>query len=190
MQSALADVEAKNREWQQRWDAFNQQFSANEQEAQVQTSRIEYLQQLIERLGNRARELERLAADQPKQEGQLVEQMALEIDGLESQSRTLGERIDECRQRLGEAKEATQAQEQALERARGQAQQLRGQAANLQAIQDAALSSNVPEAETWIQHNDLSDAQRLGENLSVVPGWERAVESVLGRFMQALQVDD
>lgn len=190
VQAALADVEAKNREWQQRWDAFNQQFSANEQEAQVQTSRIEYLQQLIERLGNRARELERLAADQPKQEGQLVEQMALEIDGLESQSRTLGERIDECRQRLGEAKEATQAQEQALERARGQAQQLRGQAANLQAIQDAALSSNVPEAETWIQHNDLSDAQRLGENLSVVPGWERAVESVLGRFMQALQVDD
>ena len=94
LQAALADVEAKNREWQQRWDAFNQQFSANEQEAQVQTSRIEYLQQLIERLSNRAQELERLAADQPKQEGQLVEQMALEIDGLENQSRTLGERID------------------------------------------------------------------------------------------------
>ena len=190
LQAALADVEAKNREWQQRWDAFNQQFSANEQEAQVQTSRIEYLQQLIERLSNRAQELERLAADQPKQEGQLVEQMALEIDGLENQSRTLGERIDECRQSLGQAKEATQAQEQALEQARGQVQQLRGQAANLQAIQDAALSSNVPEAETWIQDNDLTNAQRLGENLSVVPGWERAVESVLGRFMQALQVDD
>ena len=190
VQAALADVEAKNREWQQRWDAFNQQFSANEQEVQVQTSRIEYLQQLIERLSNRAQELEQLAAEQPKQEGQLVEQMALEIDGLENQSRTLGERIDECRQSLGDAKRATQAQEQALEQVRGQAQQLRGQAANLQAIQDAALSSNVPEAETWIRDNDLTNAQRLGENLSVVPGWERAVESVLGRFMQALQVDD
>lgn len=190
LQAALADVEAKNREWQQRWDAFNQQFSANEQEAQVQTSRIEYLQQLIDRLNNRALELRRLAAEQPKQEGQLVEQMALEIDGLESQSRSLGERIDECRQSLGKAKEDTQVQERALEKARGQVQELRGQAANLQAIQDAALSSNVPEAETWIRDNDLVDAQRLGENLSVVPGWERAVESVLGRFMQALQVDD
>ena len=77
-----------------------------------------------------------------------------------------------------------------LESARGQVQQLRQQAANLQAIQDAALGSNVPEAENWIADNDLLNAQRLGQNLSVVPGWEGAVESVLGRFMQALQVDD
>ena len=190
VQAALAEAEAKNREWQQRWDAFNQQFSANEQEAQVQTSRVEYLQQLIERLNRRAQELEQLAAEQPKQEGQLIEQMALEIDGLENQSRSLGERIDECREGLGQAKEETQILEGALEKARAQAQQLRGQAANLQAIQDAALSSNVPEAETWISDNGLNTAQRLGQNLSVVPGWERAVESVLGRFMQALQVDD
>ena len=190
VQAALAEAEAKNREWQQRWDAFNQQFSANEQEAQVQTSRVEYLQQLIERLNRRAQELEQLAAEQPKQEGQLIEQMALEIDGLENQSRSLGERIDECREGLGKAKEETQILEGALEKARAQAQQLRGQAANLQAIQDAALSSNVPEAETWISDNGLNTAQRLGQNLSVVPGWERAVESVLGRFMQAMQVDD
>ncbi len=190
VQAALAEAEAKNREWQQRWDAFNQQFSANEQEAQVQTSRVEYLQQLIERLNRRAQELEQLAAEQPKQEGQLIEQMALEIDGLENQSRSLGERIDECREGLGKAKEETQILEGALEKARAQAQQLRGQAANLQAIQDAALSSNVPEAETWISDNGLNTAQRLGQNLSVVPGWEGAVESVLGRFMQALQVDD
>lgn len=190
VQAALAEAEAKSREWQQRWDAFNQQFSANEQEAQVQTSRVEYLQQLIERLNRRAQELEQLAAEQPKQEGQLIEQMALEIDGLENQSRSLDKRIDECREGLGKAKEETQMQEGALEKARAQAQQLRGQAANLQAVQDAALSSNVPEAETWISDNGLNTAQRLGQNLSVVPGWERAVESVLGRFMQALQVDD
>ena len=190
VQAALADVENQNRDWQQRWDAFNQQFSANEQEAQVQTSRIEYLQQLIARLDNRAQELARLASDQPKQEGQLVEQMALEIDGLETQSRSLDELMAECREALSEARQATQGLEQSLETVRGQVQELRQQSANLQAIQDAALGSNVPEAENWIHDNNLSDAQRLGQNLSVVPGWEGAVESVLGRFMQALQVDD
>ena len=190
VQAALAELEDQNKEWQERWDTFNQQFSANEQEAQVQTSRIEYLQQLIARLDNRAQELARLASDQPKQEGQLVEQMALEIDGLESQSRSLDELITECREELSVARQATQGLEQSLESARGQVQQLRQQAANLQAIQDAALGSNVPEAENWIADNDLLNAQRLGQNLSVVPGWEGAVESVLGRFMQALQVDD
>ena len=190
VQAALAELEDQNKEWQERWDTFNQQFSANEQEAQVQTSRIEYLQQLIARLDNRAQELARLASDQPKQEGQLVEQMALEIDGLESQSRSLDELMTECREELLVARQATQGLEQLLESARGQVQQLRQQAANLQAIQDAALGSNVPEAENWIADNDLLNAQRLGQNLSVVPGWEGAVESVLGRFMQALQVDD
>ena len=100
VQAALAELENQNKEWQERWDTFNQQFSANEQEAQVQTSRIEYLQQLIARLDNRAQELARLASDQPKQEGQLVEQMALEIDGLESQSRSLDELMTECREEL------------------------------------------------------------------------------------------
>lgn len=190
VQDALADVENQNKDWQQRWDAFNQQFSANEQEAQVQTSRIEYLQQLIARLDSRARELARLSSDQPKQEGQLVEQMALEIDGLETQSRSLDELMADCREELSGVRQATQGLEQSLETVRGQVQELRQQAANLQAIQDAALGSNVPEAENWINDNDLSDAQRLGQNLSVVPGWEGAVESVLGRFMQALQVDD
>ena len=190
VQGALADLENQNKQWQQRWDSFNQEFSANEQEAQVQTSRIEYLQQLIARLNNRAQELTRLASDQPKQEGQLVEQMALEIDGLETQSRSLDELMAECREELSVARQATQGLEQSLESARGQVQELRQQSANLQAIQDAALGSHVPEAENWISDNDLSSAQRLGQNLSVVPGWEGAVESVLGRFMQALQVDD
>ena len=190
VQATLAELEDQNKEWQERWDTFNQQFSANEQAAQVQTSRIEYLQQLIARLDNRAQELARLASDQPKQEGQLVEQMALEIDGLESQSRSLDELMTECREELSVARQATQGLEQLLESARGQVQQLRQQASNLQAMQDAALGSNVPEAENWIADNDLLNAQRLGQNLSVVPGWEGAVESVLGRFMQALQVDD
>ena len=190
VQGALPDLENQNKQWQQRWDSFNQEFSANEQEAQVQTSRIEYLQQLIARLNNRAQELTRLASDQPKQEGQLVEQMALEIDGLETQSRSLDELMAECREELSVARQATQGLEQSLESARGQVQELRQQSANLQAIQDAALGSHVPEAENWISDNDLSSAQRLGQNLSVVPGWEGAVESVLGRFMQALQVDD
>jgi chromosome segregation protein len=190
VQGALADLEKQNKQWQQRWDSFNQEFSANEQEAQVQTSRIEYLQQLIARLDNRAQELARLASGQPKQEGQLVEQMALEIDGLETQSRSLNELMAECREELSVARQATQGLEQSLESARSEVQELRQQSANLQAIQDAALGSNVPEAENWISENDLSSAQRLGQNLSVVPGWEGAVESVLGRFMQALQVDD
>ena len=51
------------------------------------------------------------------------------------------------------------------------------------------MGQNVHEAEAWIDENGLASASRLGENLAVVPGWERAIETVLGRFMQALRVE-
>jgi chromosome segregation protein len=35
----------------------------------------------------------------------------------------------------------------------------------------------------------LNGAQRIGEVLAVVPGWERAVETVLGDYLQALHVE-
>ena len=190
LQSALAEAEKLNKDWQQRWDEFNQAFASNAQDAQIQTSKIEYLEQLIARLQTRSEELARLALQQPKKEGQLFEQMALEIDGLETQSRSLGDLMTENRDTLAVAKTTAQGLEETVEQARGQVQELRQQAANLQALQDAALSLNVPEAESWISKNALHDVKRLGESLSVVPGWENAVESVMGRFMQALQVDD
>jgi chromosome segregation protein len=76
-----------------------------------------------------------------------------------------------------------------LEEARGRVQELRHQLASLQAAQDAALGQDVQEAEAWIESQGLRQAQRVGEHLAVVPGWERAIEAILGRFMQAIQVD-
>jgi predicted nucleic acid-binding Zn-ribbon protein len=35
VQSALAQAEKLSKDWQQRWDEFNQAFASNEQEAQV-----------------------------------------------------------------------------------------------------------------------------------------------------------
>jgi chromosome segregation protein len=152
---------------------------------------VEYLEQLIQRLDARAQELAKLSADQPQQEGgQLVEQMALEINDLEGESKSLDQRIAECLQGLTENREQLAQREKSLETSRSEVQQLGSQLASLQAVQEAALGQNVQEAEAWIKENGLASASRLGENLAVVPGWERAIEAVLGRFMQALRVDN
>ena len=190
VQQALKEVEDKNSRWQQRWDTFNAEAGINDREAEVQKSRVEYLEQLIQRLDARAQELSKLSADQPQEEGgQLVEQMALVINDLEGESKSLDQRISECLQGLTENREALSSREKSLETARNEVQQLGSQLASLQAVQEAALGQNVHEAEAWIDENGLASASRLGENLAVVPGWERAIETVLGRFMQALRVE-
>ena len=190
VQQALKEVEDKNSHWQQRWDTFNAEAGINDREAEVQKSRVEYLEQLIQRLDARGQELAKMSADQPQEEGgQLVEQMALEINDLEGESKSLDQRIFECLQGLSENREALASREKSLDTVRNEVQQLGSQLASLQAVQEAALGQNVHEAEAWIDENGLASASRLGENLAVVPGWERAVEAVLGRFVQALRVE-
>ena len=191
-QEALGETEAQGSEVQQRWDKFLAVAAENEREIEAQSSRLEYLKQLVERLltlRQRNEDAAQQAEQQPQEGGQLVEQLALQITDLESADRTLTQRIEDCLEKLTTAREQVVVRERALEEARGRVQELRHQLASLQAAQDAALGQDVQEAEAWIESQGLRQAQRVGEHLAVVPGWERAIEAILGRFMQAIQVD-
>lgn len=189
-QAALADSESRVRAWQQTWDEFNSTAATNDREAEVQASRIDHLEQLLSRLRRRADELETLQGQQTVEGGDEVDQLAEKISLLENSSRLLDAKIDECLKELSAAREDVLVRERVLDDARNEVQALRHELASLQAVQDAALGHNVVEAHAWITQNNLSEATRLGETLSVVPGWEQALEAVLGRFIQALQVDN
>ncbi len=191
-QAVLAETEAEGSIVQQRWDQFLTVTAENEREIEAQSSRLEYLNQLVQRLQTlrqRNEDAARQLEQQPREGGQLVEQLALQITDLESADRTLNQRIDDCLEKLTTAREQVIARERELESARSSVQESRHQLAGLQAAQDAALGQDVQEAEAWIESQGLAQAQRVGEHLAVVPGWERAIEAILGRFMQAIQVD-
>ena len=191
-QRNLAEQEAQAQTVQERWEQFLAVAAENQREIEAQVSRLEYLQQLVQRLRTlRQRNEEAMlqAEEQPQEGGQLVEQLALQITDLESADRSLTQRIEDCLEKLTRAREQVGNRERTLEAARSQVQELRHQLASLQAAQDAALGQDVQEAESWIEAQGLSQAQRVGEHLAVVPGWERAIEAVLGRFLQAIQVD-
>ncbi len=188
-QQALAGAEDSARSWQAKWDAFNAEAAQNDRAAEVQASRIEHLEQLLMRLHRRQQELTQMQTEQGESiDSGEMDQLAEQISGLEDQSRLLNLQIDECLTELGAAREDVLQREQVLEDARSEVQNLRHELASLQAVQDAALGQTVQEAETWIAAHELSEHARLGESLAVVPGWERAVETVLGHFLSALQV--
>ena len=190
-QGFLSSIEAKSSAWQLRWDDFNAEAANNDREAEVQASRVEHLEQLLQRLRRRQDELTTQQAEQGEHTGdEQVDQLAQEISGLESESRLFEMQIDECLKELGSAREDVLVRERVLDDARTEVQNLRHEMASLQAVQDAALGQDVQEAEAWIQAHDLAASPRLGETLAVVPGWERAVETVLGHFLSALRVDN
>lgn len=188
--AGLEEAEAGMQAWQEQWDAFNQRSAEPRRQAEVQQARIQQLEQSLERLVERQRRLEaerrQLAADPADGAlGELAEQLAggeLEVEELQAADLQLAERLQELREALQQA-----AREQ--QQAQGELQRLNGRFASLEALQQAALDPGAGAAD-WLRGQNLHDRPRLAEGLRVEPGWELAVETVLGADLQAVLLDD
>ncbi|WP_152224406.1 chromosome segregation protein SMC [Pseudomonas sp. SCB32] len=186
----LEEAEQRMQDWQQRWDAFNQQSAEPRREAEVQQSRIQHLEQSLERQGERQRRLNdertQLAAD-PEDAAilELSEQVAaieLLLEESQIEEQELAERLERVRQSL---QESTAAQHQA----QGELQRLNGRIASLEALQQAALDPGDGTAQ-WLRQQGLEQRPRLAEGLRVQSGWELAVETVLGADLHGVLLDD
>lgn len=186
----LEDAEQRIHDWQQRWDAFNQQSAEPRREAEVQQSRIQHLEQSLERQAERQRRLSderaQLAADPEDaailELGEQVAAIELLLEESQIEEQELAERLERVRQSL---QESTAAQHQA----QGELQRLNGRIASLEALQQAALDPGDGTAQ-WLRQQGLEQRPRLAEGLRVQPGWELAVETVLGADLHGVLLDD
>ena len=65
-----------------------------------------------------------------------------------------------------------------------------GKYASLEALQKAALGEGDEGVQKWLAKSGLQDSQRVSRrSLDVAEGWEKAVETVLGDYLQAVCVD-
>ncbi|WP_286786627.1 MULTISPECIES: chromosome segregation protein SMC [Pseudomonas] len=186
----LEDAEAGMHGWQEQWDSFNQRSAEPRRAAEVLQARLLQLEQSLERLAERRRRLDDeralLAAD-PDDAAilELSEQLAvsdMHLEELQAAEQALAERLEQLR---GDLQQTTREQQQA----QGDLQRLDGRIASLEALQQAALDPGKGTAE-WLREQHLERHPRLAEGLRVEPGWELAVETVLGADLQAVLLDD
>jgi len=187
--AALASLEGRYREWQNEWEALNRRVAEHERDAEVQASRVDHLEQLLQRLRSRRGQLDEDAGNVPVVASDDVDNLAQKIDDREAERRRIEADIDRCLSDLAAAREDVLATERVLDDARGGVQSLRHELASLEAVQQAALGRDERQAHGWLEEQGLAERQRLGELLAVVPGWERAVETVLGDYLQAVRVE-
>ncbi|WP_054113592.1 chromosome segregation protein SMC [Marinagarivorans algicola] len=173
-------------QWQQKWDAFNQQAQIPRQKVEVQQSRIQHLETVqqrllvrIEKLDNERKEL--VVGDVEEDIIALRDTVAIAEEELEQhrlQIEEQGERIVELRQKEQDVRsELTQMQ--------GAHQQARGRLSSLETLQQSALGSGG-QLQQWLEQQGVAHLPRLAETLTVTGGWEHAVEVVLGARIQAL----
>ena len=77
-----------------------------------------------------------------------------------------------------------------LHETRQRLEQLRGRQASLETLQEEVLVPADEEILRWLEAEGLNEAERLGQRLQVLPGWEQAIEIVLENFLEGICVTD
>jgi chromosome segregation protein len=186
---ALQVAERDISNWQQQSDSQRQAQSEAARASEVERTRIDYLDRQVLELGRRR---ETLAS----------ELQALEVGGIEAALSDVREQLEAQKSHVDELGEGLEARKQAvlsvqerqrltqaqLAEARREMQSQRGRLGSLEALQAAALGQEKGAVLDWLRSHGLEQNPRAGSVLSVEPGWEAAVESVLGSLIEGVMV--
>jgi chromosome segregation protein len=185
----LQRVEEALDSWQTAWHDFNLEAKEYQQTCQVERTRIEHLESQAQRLRQRQDEL--------NQEGQGISVADAEaaLLGREREEASAAAEVEqrtaasaELDRRIAGLREREQELGGELEALSGALESRRGRAETLEAVQAAALGADEEAASRWLARAGLADQPRLAQRLRVEAPWERAVETVLGDFLQAVCV--
>lgn len=175
--------------WSQGFEQFQQEAHKPQRSAEVEKARIEQLEKQsrdakcqIDRLQKEYSSIDLTSAEQ--------QLLSLEQQKLtqEAGSHTILSELQQLKAKIVEAQEHVMTDSQSLDDCRSRLQTFKGRLASLEALQQAALGKTNALTQAWLAANDLTDASRLIDALSVEPGFERALETVLGSALEAVCV--
>jgi chromosome segregation protein len=188
--AALESAEQALQLWQARWEEFNRSLGAAHQTTQVERARIEQLENQRRRLASQA---DRLSIERDALATQDAEVQLKALASDEALARSKGEQLAQA---LSSALERTQALrteqltvEARLESARGERERSRAELLSLEALQQAAFSNDTDAVAQWLGTTGLGERPRVAAALEVQAGWERAVETALGDYLEAVCVE-
>jgi len=191
VQEQLAAAEQALADWQQRWEEFNRESGAAHQTTQVERARIEQLENQLRRISS---QLDRLEVER---EALVSQESNALLSGLTSQESSARELADELARVLTSTLDRTQklragqfALEKRLEMARLERDRVRAEMVSVEALQRAALGRGEARTSEWLSAAGLDQRSRVAEQINVDDGWDRAVETALGDYLEALCVDE
>lgn len=189
-QEVLAEIDSSMLEWEAEWDEYNQLSSQNNQKMEVERTRIQHFERVIERLAKRIesnqQEITNLQSE-PVEESML--ETSLELSKAEEETLSLTDLVDELLEKTSHLREVRRNRQSDIEQRRKELQKVQSRHISLTAMQKAALGSDSQNIDNWLKQNNLSHNKKLAQNIKVEQGWEKAAEIVLGDYLEAVTVD-
>jgi len=188
---SLQLAEASLAEWQDQWDECTQKFNEAQQQRNIEHTRAEQIESRIKSYTDRRQKLDdaRTAADRDELKAKFDDLTVRELrkrqarDEFDRHLADIGDKIRKLREqdvkltRLVDERRAT-------------LQAAQGKYASLEALQKAALGEGDEGVKSWLEGEGIDGERRVAKSMDVANGWEKAVETVLGDYLQAVCVAD
>jgi chromosome segregation protein len=188
---SLLSAEESLAEWQRQWDSYTANANEAQQQRNIEQTRSEEIESRILGFSERRKRLEDATT------GASADELKADFDELTIQEQRKRQARDEFERHLTDiADKIRKLREQdtkltrLVEERRASLQVGQGKYASLEALQKAALGEGDEGVQEWLDSAGLDKNRRVAQKLNVEDGWERAVETVLGEYLQAICVSD
>ncbi len=186
----LQEAEQAMRAWQAEWDEYNRRAAERSQSVQVERTRIDHLERQLQQLEGR---LQRLQQEQQTLDSATLDEEVEQLVGAAQEQEALAtekqSQLFAASRRIVDIRDGIGHHEQEVAALQTAHHDLRGRLSSLETLQQAALGQRSGLVSGWLESRGLMEAPRLAQEIEVEAGWEQAVETVLGFYLEAVCVD-
>jgi len=189
-QAVLEDMDSAMLDWESEWENYNKLSSENSQKMEVERTRIQHFERVIEKLAKRIDDNENELAEL---QAEPIEQSMLEasvtLSKAEEETLSLSDAVESMMGDISHLRQARRTHQSEIDQCRSQLQKVQSRHISLTALQKAALDSQSASVENWLGRQSLQQNSKLAQNISVTADWELAVEMVLKEQLEAVAVN-
>ncbi|MDO9424824.1 MAG: chromosome segregation protein SMC [Methylobacter sp.] len=184
------EVQQQKSAWQARWEAYRTTSAGYKEQAEVQRVKTVQLEnqnrQLQIRLDKLHGERSELESNDLQSE---IESLDSGIEIIETQREELHRQLEDLHRQIREQRQQVKQYHEALHTRRSEMQGVKGKITSLELLQQHAMGKDNKQLSAWLESVDLVENRRLAEFLDVQAGWDTAVETVLGSYLEAICIE-
>ena len=189
--ASLQQAENALSEWQRQWDTHSLKHNEAMQQQNIEHTRAEQIESRLQSFSERRRKLDDAQSTASPEDLKARHNELTEQELRKRQARDEFDRhLTDIAEKIRKLRDQDQKMTRLVDERRASLQESQGRYASLEALQQAAMGEGDDGIKDWLKGAGLDSNRRVAQSLNVESGWDKAVETVLGDYLQAVCVAD